>query len=1379
MKNKITKISFALIWMVLICTSTFGQMYTNGRYIYTQNNEKVVLRGVNEMFVWSSDPAGSWIMPEIAKTGANSVRIATQDDYSATNLRNAIVNARNNGMIAMPAIWHATGKWSELQRCVNYWLRSDVKSAIQDNEQFVLLNIANEAGDWSVTHQQFVDGYKSAITQLRNAGYKCPLVIDASGWGWDYNRLFGAWQELNNHDPRKAIIPSVHTYWNTNHQAKYDECINWAKNNNAPLIFGEGPTPTGYDCNPSSYEYALQQCQSNEIGWLAWSWGAVRNSDCSSVNAYNMTTNGYYGSWGSTANRNIAVDSPYSIKNTSIRPPSLGGTTVAVTGVTVSPTSASVAVNATTQLTATVSPSNATNKNVSWSSSNTGIATVSASGLVTGKATGSATITVTTQDGNKTATCAVTVTGLTAVPVPAKIEAEDWTAMSGVQTENTTDTGGGLNVGYIDQGDWMDYYINVPSAGTYTIDLRLASPNSGRQLQLRVGSTTLATVNVPQTGGWQNWQTVSASVSLSSGNQTLRILASSGSGWNINWFEVKGSSTVAVTGVTVSPTSASINVGATQQLTATVSPSNATNKNVSWSSSNTSIATVNSSGLVTGMAAGSATITVTTQDGGKTATSAITVTSSPPSGYTIHEAENAVLTGVSVASSLSGYSGTGYIEGRTLDNTSDKITWTVNRSTAGSYEIIMRYYGEFGNKTNDLWINGVLRQQTAYAATSAWTEKSLGTFSLNSGNNTIELRSNWGWMHVDYLKVGGGGSDPIAVTGVTVSPTSASVNVGATQQLTATVSPSDATNKNVSWSSSNTSIATVNSSGLVTGMAAGSATITVTTQDGGKTATSAITVTTSTVAVTGVSVSPTSASINVGATQQLTATVSPSNATNKNVSWSSSNTSVTTVSSSGLVTGVAGGSATITVTTQDGGKTATSAITVTTSTGVAVPAKIEAENWTAMSGVQTQTTTDTGGGLNVGWIDQGDWMDYFINVPSAGTYTIDLRLASQNSGRQLQLRVGSTTLATVNVPNTGGWQNWQTVSTSVSLSSGDQTLRILASSGSGWNINWFEVKSSSTVAVTGVTVSPTSASIDVGATQQLTATVSPSNATNKNVSWNSNNTSVATVSSSGLVTGVAAGSATITVTTQDGNKTATSAITVSAPPSGDNLLLNPGWELGTQNWSLQSPWSVSSADKRTGSYSLRLAGTKSWANAYQNVAVTANTNYNVSFYIKGSGCTRLDIVNTGWGQIASKTATPTGSWSQETLSFNSGSNSNIIVVFKDACSGTLYIDDAELVAVSGLKMAFVDQSLADQSLTGQTELASMSIYPNPSDGNYLWIKLNGIADERINISIYSINGSLVYNDIKYNQDIIEIEPGLSKGVYLIRVNDLLQTIVIH
>ncbi|WP_055092677.1 Ig-like domain-containing protein [Flavobacterium aquidurense] len=176
-------------------------------------------------------------------------------------------------------------------------------------------------------------------------------------------------------------------------------------------------------------------------------------------------------------------------------------------------------------------------------------------------------------------------------------------------------------------------------------------------------------------------------------------------------------------------------------------------------------------------------------------------------------------------------------------------------------------------------------------------------------------------------------STSVPVTGITVTPATVTLSAGTTQQLTPTVAPANATNKTVSYSSNNTGVATVNGAGLITAIASGSATITVTTQDGAKTATAVITVNSSNVVVTSVSLSPASASLSVGGTQQLTPTVLPANATNKTVSYTSNNTGVATVNASGLVTAIANGTATITVTTQDGNKTSTAAITVSTATG--------------------------------------------------------------------------------------------------------------------------------------------------------------------------------------------------------------------------------------------------------------------------------------------------------------------------------------------------------------------------------------------------------------------------------------------------------------
>ena len=254
----------------------------------------------------------------------------------------------------------------------------------------------------------------------------------------------------------------------------------------------------------------------------------------------------------------------------------------------------------------------------------------------------------------------------------------------------------------------------------------------------------------------------------------------------------------------------------------------------------------------------------------------------------------------------------------------------------------------------------------------------------------------------------------VSVTGVTLNKTSTSIQVGGTETLTATVSPKDAANKKVTWKSSNAAIASVDANGKVTGVKAGEATITVTTEDGGKTATCKVTVSDKEIKVTGVKLNKSETSLLVGGNETLTATVLPEGATNQNVTWKSDKPEIATVDANGKVTAVKVGEATITVTTEDGGKTATCKVTV----------------------------------------------------------------------------------------------------------------------------------SETSVAVTGVTLNKATLSLIAGASETLTATVAPADATNKKVTWKSSNAAVATVDAAGKVTAVKAGEATITVTTEDGGKTATCKVTV-------------------------------------------------------------------------------------------------------------------------------------------------------------------------------------------------------------------------------------------
>jgi beta-glucosidase len=132
--------------------------------------------------------------------------------------------------------------------------------------------------------------------------------------------------------------------------------------------------------------------------------------------------------------------------------------------------------------------------------------------------------------------------------VPGRVEAEDYFSMAGVQTEGTTDVGGGENVGWIDAGDWLEYEVLVPSAGTYDIDLRTACfENSGR-INFLVGGTEEFSIDVPITGWWQNWTTISGQASLPAGYARIRVHAELG-GFNLNWFEAS----LSVSGVDDTP----------------------------------------------------------------------------------------------------------------------------------------------------------------------------------------------------------------------------------------------------------------------------------------------------------------------------------------------------------------------------------------------------------------------------------------------------------------------------------------------------------------------------------------------------------------------------------------------------------------------------------------------------------------------------------------------------------------------------------------------------------------------------------------------------------------------------------------------------------
>ena len=244
-----------------------------------------------------------------------------------------------------------------------------------------------------------------------------------------------------------------------------------------------------------------------------------------------------------------------------------------VTGITLDEQNFTLGVGETKTLIATVLPNNAANKTVTWTSSNILVATVLPNGLVTALSKGTTTIVVTTVDGGYSASCTVKVDDISVTSVTLNKHSlvldinETETLIATVLPENATNK-------------VVTYTSNKPHIAT-------VEPITGTIIPIGLGTATIT-------------------VTTLDGGKTDKC-------------ELEIVKKVAVTGVTLNKTQMDLGVGTTEQLTASVTPYNATNQNLSWNSSNSSIASVDGEGLVSAKAEGTVDITVTTEDGGFTA----------------------------------------------------------------------------------------------------------------------------------------------------------------------------------------------------------------------------------------------------------------------------------------------------------------------------------------------------------------------------------------------------------------------------------------------------------------------------------------------------------------------------------------------------------------------------------------------------------------------------------------------------------------------------------------------------------------------------------------------------------------------------------------
>ncbi len=277
------------------------------------------------MIIWSTGKDGDPEFGEIAKTGANVVRIVWNEEGTAGELDTAIANALAEHLIPMVEHHSATGDLSKLPEVVDYWVNPEILAVLKKYEADLLLNIANEAGDGNVTAAQFQAAYEPAITRLRDAGLILPLILDAPSWGQNINVLQASWEALVAHDPESNLLFSVHMWWNDPEGTRVKTELAESVAAGMPLIVGEFAHHAVSQCSaePFAYGVLLEEAEKAGIGWLAWSWGAVPNNDCKEDGPFDMAEGGVYGSWTGAWAEEVLVTHPASIKNTSVRPASI------------------------------------------------------------------------------------------------------------------------------------------------------------------------------------------------------------------------------------------------------------------------------------------------------------------------------------------------------------------------------------------------------------------------------------------------------------------------------------------------------------------------------------------------------------------------------------------------------------------------------------------------------------------------------------------------------------------------------------------------------------------------------------------------------------------------------------------------------------------------------------------------------------------------------------------------------------------------------------------------------------------------------------------------------------------------------------------------
>lgn len=790
-----------------------------------------------------------------------------------------------------------------------------------------------------------------------------------------------------------------------------------------------------------------------------------------------------------------------------------------------------------------------------------------------------------------------------------------------------------------------------------------------------------------------------------------------------------GFTNVPTTGISLNKNTSTIYAGKTDSLHASVLPANATNTGVNWTSSNNAVATVDANGVVTGLAQGTATITATTASGGFTATCAFTV--KPPITYATYDFESGNLNG-----------------------------WTV---TSGTEFVV----GNVCSDTNWGW-GGPFNQQGIY---HFWGYKTTGDAAIGS-------------MQTQPVTIGGDGIISFLIGGGT-DLTNLYIALCRTSDNAVLLKATGTNNEGYTAATLNAAsyIGTSCYIKIVDNSTAGFGHINI---DNIK-----IPITTTVVNVTGVSLNKTTSSLTIGQIDTLKATISPANATNPAVTWSSGNAAVATVSSTGVVTAVSAGTAVITVTTQDLSFTATCTVTVSAASNNFVTYDFESGNlngWTVTSGtefVAGNVCSDTNWGWGGPFNQQGTYHFWGFKTTGDGAVgsmqtqpftlggngIISFLIGGGADLNNLYLALCRSSDNTVLLKATGANNEAYTAQTfnAASYTGTNCYIKVVDNSTAGFgHINIDNIKipvNTSVVHVSGVTLNKASSSLIVGKSDTLTATISPSNATNPAVTWSSSNTTVATVGSTGIISAVAAGTATITVTTQDLSFTATCAVTVTTQPylvldfeTGDltNWTSVSGTAFVPANVCSDTNWGWGGPFGQQGTY--HFWGFKSTGDGAVGVMKTANFtlsgNGQISFMIGGGNDINniyLALCRASDNTVLLK-ATGANNEAYSTQTFNGtpyiGTSCYIEAVDNSVGGfGHINLDNIKIpvtpASPHNMSFAASEINFVNQDQTASTLKSPAKVYPVPVTDMFT-VDLHTMDENNATLQISDLYGNVVY-----------------------------------